>query len=115
MGLAPEPICPHWPPNCAKRGMTVWCTVPSAAVSGMTASTPAMVNTGMESAPWPRKSETWPCRTADPNQRRLLTFGTGPPSDPSKRLKPTLMAFPNGSSVSPDTEPEIFSPPALVV
>src|SRR2546426_8781756 len=115
VGLAAEPNRPHWPLYCTNRGRTVCVTFPSAAVSGTTASIPATINLGTVSASLPRKSELWPCTTAEPNQRRFLTLGTGPPSDPSKRLKPTLMLLPNGSAVSLENDPATFSPPALVV
>src|SRR5437762_13870747 len=115
IGLAAEPGGQQEPRYCTNRGRKVCVTLPSAAVSGTTASIPATINTGTVSASLPRKSELWPCTTAEPNQRRFLTLGTGPPSDPSKRLKPTLMLLPNGSSVSLETEPVIFSLPALVV
>src|SRR2546425_9288625 len=115
IGLAPEPSWPQLPLYCTTRGRMVCVTLPSAAVSGTTASTPATMNCGTESACLPRKSELWPCTTAEPNHRRFCTLGTGPPSDPSNRLKPTLMAVPNGSAGSPPDEPENFSLPALVV
>src|SRR5213593_1952237 len=42
-------------------------------------------------------------------------LGTVPPSDPSKRLSPTLIELPKGSSVSYENEPSVLLPPARVV
>src|SRR2546427_11928118 len=42
-------------------------------------------------------------------------LGTVPPSDPSKRLSPTLIELPKGSSVSYENEPSVLLPPARVL
>src|SRR5207237_5376755 len=72
-------------------------------------------NTGCSCASIPRDCESWPSNTADPKNRRFVTPGTGPPSEPSKRLRPRLTLLPNGSSVSYEPEPSSLLPPARVV
>src|SRR6266480_1722445 len=51
--------------------------------------------------------------TPEPKNRRFVTPGTGPPSEPSKRLRPTLLD--EALSVSHEPAPDSVLPPARVV
>src|SRR5574338_559202 len=79
----------HCPPNCTKFGTAT--TLPSLSVTVV--STPPSAKVGTLSQPAPRKRDDCPCTTDDTKKRRLLISGIGPPSDPSKRLYPTLIAL----------------------
>src|SRR5437867_9738729 len=63
--------------------------------------------------PAPLLLESMPKRTAEPKKRRFVTPGTGPPTEPSNRLRPTL--FDDALSVSHEPEPCSVLPPARVV
>src|SRR5512144_1643341 len=86
----------HVPPNCTKLGTST--TFPSLSVTVV--STPPSTYVGVWSKPLPRNRDACPCTTDDAKNRRLLIPGIGPPSAPSNRLNPTLIEFPNGSSVA---------------
>src|ERR1041384_2361007 len=89
--LALDPKLPHVPLYCAKRGNAALEMLPFASVVGTIVSMPARTKVGTSPEPTPRACDSWPNNTAEPKKRRLATPGTGPPSEPSKRLTPRLL------------------------
>src|SRR5881394_2898507 len=97
-------LASHWPLYCTNWGIETACVV-EPLVTLTTVSSPPITYDAFLSCPVPRKSDSLPCMMLDKKNVRFATFGIGPPTLASNRLKPTLMASPNGESVSVETEP----------